>query len=243
MEHKISIAIRTYNEEKHLREVLESLKQQTYKNFEIILLDSGSTDNTIRIASRYDVRVEHIEKNDFNYSYASNLLVQYATGDLVCFLSGHSVPVKSTYLEQINAVFQNEAVGGCYGDTIALPDGSFTEKAFNHLGYIKNKLFAKETGIQLETKIHPGIFSCSNACARRELLLNHPFAEELGGGGEDVEVAYRIIQEGYFIARVPDLLAMHSHSKPLIPFLREYLGWKRMWHDVLAYIHDHQIVI
>ena len=61
MDYKISVAIRTYNEEKHLREVLEALKQQTYQSFEIILLDSGSTDNTIRIASRYNVRVEHIE--------------------------------------------------------------------------------------------------------------------------------------------------------------------------------------
>lgn len=94
MDYKISAVIRTYNEQKHIREVLESLKKQTYKNFETIILDSESTDDTLKIASEYDVIIEHIKKTDFNYSYASNRCVELSTGDIVCFLSGHSVPVK-----------------------------------------------------------------------------------------------------------------------------------------------------
>lgn len=236
MDYKITVGIRTYNEEKHLRDVLESLKQQTYENFEIIILDSESTDSTCRIAAEYNVRIEHISKNDFNYSYASNKLVEYAAGDIVCFLSGHSVPVKNTYLQELNEIFADPSIGGCYGDVVALPDGSFTEKAFHMLGYAKNRLLNRSSGIQLESRIHPGIFSCSNAAARRELLQQHPFAGELGRGGEDVEVAYRIMKDGYFIAKVPELLVMHSHGKGLIPFCREYLSWKVMWRNVLAYI-------
>lgn len=234
--HKISVVIRTYNEEKHIKEVLDSLKQQTYENYEIIILDSESTDKTIEIASQYDVLVKHIKKSEFNYSYASNKCVEYATGALVCFLSGHSVPVKSTYLEEINEVFQNKEIGGCYGDVIALPDGSVTEKAFNKIGYIKNKIKGDRTGIKLEKEIHPGIFSCSNACARKELLEKHPFAIELGSGGEDIEVAYRIIQDGFYIASVPDLLVMHSHGKKLFAFIQEFKNWRVMWREVLSYI-------
>ena len=236
MDYKISVAIRTYNEEKHIREVLESLKKQTYKNYEIIILDSESTDNTVKIAAEYGVRIERISKKEFNYSYASNKLVECAAGEIVCFLSGHSVPVKDTYLEELNEIFQNEAVGGCYGDVIALPDGSFTEKAFHRLGYVKNKILGRKNGIQLETTIHPGIFSCSNAAARTYLLRKHPFAQELGQGGEDVEVAYRIMKDGYYIAKAPGLLVMHSHGKGFIPFLKEYLGWKVMWKNVLDHI-------
>lgn len=236
MEYQISIAIRTYNEEKHLGQVLESLQNQTYRNFEILILDSGSTDRTREIAQAYGIRVDRIPKAAFNYSAASNRLVESARGDIVCFLSGHSVPVRDTYLQELNDVFQNSAVGGCYGDVIALPDGSLTEKAFHRLGYLKNKLLHKETGMELEDTIHPGIFSCCNAAARRELLRKHPFAEALGKGGEDIEVAYRIIRDGYKIARVPELLVMHSHGKPFFGFVKEYLGWKRMWRDVLAYI-------
>lgn len=236
MDYKISVVIRTYNEEKHIREVLESLKKQTYKNYEIIVLDSESTDKTLDIVNEYPVRIEHIKKKDFNYSYASNKCVQYAKGDIVCFLSGHSVPVKTTYLDDTNKIFQDSRIGGCYGDVIALPDGSVTEKLFNRLGYIKNKIKGNNDGIRLEKEIYPGIFSCSNASARRELLVKHPFAEELGRGGEDIEVAYRIIQDGYYIASVPDLLVMHSHGKPFFQFIKEFKSWRVMWEDVVKYI-------
>lgn len=238
MDYTISVAIRVYNEQKHIRDVLESLKKQTYKNYEVIILDSESTDDTLKIASEYDVRIEHIKKADFNYSYASNKLVELSTGDIVCFLSGHSVPVKDTYLEDTNRIFQNDKIGGCYGDVIALPDGSCTEKVFNRLGFIKNKIKGNNAGIKLETDIHPGIFSCSNASARRPLLIKHPFAEKLGSGGEDIEVAYRIICDGYYIARVPELLVMHSHGKKFHQFIEEFKGWRTMYQNAIEYIFE-----
>ena len=240
MDYKISVAIRVYNEQKHIRQVLESLNNQTYTNYEIIVLDSESKDDTREICKQYPVRIEQIKKKDFNYSYASNVCVGYATGDLVCFLSGHSVPVKTTYLEDINQVFQDSRIGGVYGDVIALPDGSLTEKLFNRLGYLKNKLKGNNEGVKLESQIHPGIFSCSNACARRELLSKHPFAVELGSGGEDIEVAYRIIQEGYYIASVPDLLVMHSHGSHFLKFVQEFKSWRIMYQNVLDYIDSCQ---
>lgn len=64
MNYKISVVIRTYNEEKHIGEVLESLKNQTYSNFEVIILDSQSTDNTTKIAQSYGVSIKQIEKKN-----------------------------------------------------------------------------------------------------------------------------------------------------------------------------------
>ena len=165
MDNKISIVIRTYNEQKHLDELLQILDKQTYRNFEIIIVDSESTDNTLKIAQNYNVKIVGIKKSRFNYSYASNIGVNHSTGELICFLSGHSVPIKETFLDTINQVFKDEKVGACYGDVIALADGSLTEKAFNYLGYIKNN--NKE--IVYESEIHPGIMRCSNAVARKEL--------------------------------------------------------------------------
>ena len=131
MDYKISVVIRTYNEEKHIGEVLKSLNKQTYSNFEVIILDSQSTDNTIKIAQNYDVRIEQIEKKEFNYSFASNKCVEYATGEIVCFLSGHSVPKRNNYLELANKVFQDERIGGCYGEVIALPDCNLARSGYN----------------------------------------------------------------------------------------------------------------
>ena len=238
IDYKISIVIRTYNEKKHIKSVLDSLFTQEYKNFEVIIVDSGSNDGTKEIFEQFPVKVVNIKKEDFNYSYASNIGVEHASGDIICFLSGHSVPVSNNYLELTNSIFQNERVGACYGEVIALPDGSFTEKSFNYIGMLKSKLKlkGKESGVILEKKIHPGIFSCSNASARKDLLIKFPFQVELGKGGEDVEGAFRIIEEGYVIAKVPELLVQHSHGKNFIAFLQEYKGWKTMYADVISYI-------
>lgn len=236
MNNKISVVIRTYNEEKHLREVLESLRKQSYQNFEIIIVDSGSEDGTLDIIKNYDVKLVNISKDDFNYSYASNVGVANSDGTIVCFLSGHSVPANETYLKEINDAFVQSNVGACYGDVIALSDGSFFEKTYNFLGYFKNRIISLKSKQQLESEIHPGIFSCSNAAARRNLLLKHPFQEALGDGGEDIEVAYRIIQDGFFIAKIPHALVRHSHGINFRQFLKQLEDWKKMYQNVLNFI-------
>lgn len=241
MEKRISVVIRTYNEQKHIEEVIESLKNQTYNNYEIIVVDSESTDNTRKIAEKHNCKIVGIKKSDFNYSYASNIGVQNATGEIICFLSGHSVPAYNTYLEELNKTFQNNKIGGCYGDVIALEDGSWIEKLYNKLGYIKNKIKNSKENIKLETEIHPGILSCSNAAIRKSILERHPFADELGKkGGEDVELAYRIIEDGYYVAQVQSLLVKHSHGSGLKKFLKELRNWKVMYAEVIDYIQSNK---
>ena len=236
MDNKISIVIRTYNEGKHIGQLLESIEKQSYRNYELIIVDSGSNDKTLEIIKKYNVNLVLIKKEEFNYSYASNVGVKNSTGDIVCFLSGHSIPVNNNYLETINTIFQNSTIGAMYGDEIALSDGSITEKVYNFLGYVKNKIKGFGKKVFLETKIHPGIFSCNNAAARRNLLEKHPFKIELGKGGEDVEVAYRILQDGYFIAKVPKLLVRHSHGKKFRDFVQQLRDWKMMYQKVERFI-------
>ena len=49
-------------------------------------------------------------------------------------------------------------------------------------------------------------------------------------------MAYRIIKDGYFIARVPKLLVRHSHGSKLFKFIKEFKSWRMMYKDVLEYI-------
>lgn len=232
MDYKFSIIIRTYNEEKWIKEVMKSIYNQCYKNFEVIVVDSGSTDSTLEICNEFDCKIVNINKSDFNYSYASNIGAKHSNGDVLCYLSGHSVIKNDNYLEIANKLFGDIKVGGVYGDVIALPDGSLIEKIFHYLGSKKSKL----EGRVYENSIHPGILSCSNAMIRKSIWENNEFKEELGHGGEDVLMAYFILNEGYKIVKDPDILVKHSHGNSLIKFINEFKGWRRMYNDVLKYI-------
>lgn len=229
---KVSIIIRTYNEEKNIGKVLDSLMNQTYNNFEIIIVDSESTDNTISICNKYDTKIISIKKKSFNYSYASNIGAEHAKGDILCYLSGHSIPLKMNYIERAVEEFSNERVGGIYGEALALPSGSLTEKFFYRYGYIKSRIRGK----QLEQGIHPGILSCSNAFIRKDLWDKFKFKEELGKGGEDVEMAYQILKCGFEILRVPDVIVLHSHGKKFKEFIEEFKSWRIMYKEVIDYI-------
>ena len=76
----VAIIIRTFNEGEYLELVIQSILQQKVDdfNFYIIVVDSGSTDNTLEIAKRYNAIIINISKEDFTYGYALNIGLEYA---------------------------------------------------------------------------------------------------------------------------------------------------------------------
>ncbi len=67
-----SIVIRAYNEEKHIGRLLTGIFQQTVKDVQVILVDSGSTDNTVQIASTFPVEIVHIKPEEFSFGFSLN---------------------------------------------------------------------------------------------------------------------------------------------------------------------------
>ena len=110
-----SVIIRSYNEEKHLGRLLEGIAQQTVKNVEIILVDSGSTDGTLAAAARYPVQVVHIAPEEFTFGRSLNLGIQAASADLLAFASAHVYPVYTDWLEKLLAPFTDPQFALVYG--------------------------------------------------------------------------------------------------------------------------------
>ena len=75
-----SIIIRAYNEEKHLGRLLDGIQQQTIEDREIILVDSGSTDNTLEIAGRYPVKIVPNDSSEFTFGRSLNRGINAASG-------------------------------------------------------------------------------------------------------------------------------------------------------------------
>ena len=86
---KVSVIIPIYNSSRYLKESIESAIGQTYRNIEILLVDDGSTDDSIKICEEMaekDSRIRYFHKENQGSASARNLGLQYVHGDYVCFL-------------------------------------------------------------------------------------------------------------------------------------------------------------
>ena len=95
---KISIIIPAYNAAKYIKRCVMSLKNQTYKNIEIIVINDGSTDNTLDIINDLDIIV--IDKENGGVSSARNMGLDRCTGDYIIFVDADDY-VEKNYLEDI----------------------------------------------------------------------------------------------------------------------------------------------
>ncbi len=222
-----SIIIRTKNEEKWLGVTLEKLKQQTYQNFEIILVDSGSKDKTLEIAKKYSVKIISIPAEKFTYPYALNLgCHQVLAEKFLVFLSAHSVPISVTWLADGISDFKNEKVAGVYGGVWALPDGTIWEKLLFNVWLGKIEVFLKHK--KEVKKVKMGVLGFTSAIIRKNLYDQYNFNEAYAGGGEDAEWARYWLKKGYYFIYDPRFSVYHSHSLGLKGLWKQYQHWKKV---------------
>ena len=111
MNELISIIVPVYNVENYLRQCLDSISEQTYKNFECILVNDGSTDNSKQIAEEFllDSRFRYFEKENGGVSSARNLGIECSGGTYITFIDADDW-VDSDYLEVLyNALIDENA--------------------------------------------------------------------------------------------------------------------------------------
>lgn len=143
----ISVIVPVQNVEKSLTKCLQSIKGQTYRKLQVILIDNGSIDKSGEICERfaeYDSRFKAIHIESSNLSVAKNIGLSYVTGDYVCFVNSVDW-IDAEMLEQLvttNSKFNADIVT-CryYEDTIA--------ESFLALGPIETRSVSKDEAIQL----------------------------------------------------------------------------------------------
>lgn len=221
---KASIIIRTRNEQKWLGTVLEMLSKQTEKDFEVIIVDSESTDQTLRIAEKFSLTINlniyQIKFEDFTYPYACNFGAQRAHGDFLVYLSGHSVPKSSKWLESGLSDFKEAKIAGVYGNVRPLPDASIWEKIYYGFGFHRVKEIVRRAKI--------GVLGNTNSIIRKDLWKKHPFDEKMTEGGEDTAWARFFLNKGYLIVRDPEFSVYHSHGFGLLRFIKQVKHWHKI---------------
>lgn len=229
----VSLVIRCFNEEQHIGRLLSGVMEQSVQDVEIIVVDSGSTDATVSIASHYPVQIVTLRPEEFSFGYSLNLGCRAATGDVLVFASAHVYPVYHDWLEQLVAPFADP--------TIALVYGKQRGDASTH--YSEHQVFARWFGDQSNLRQTHPFCNNANAAVRAELWRQHPYDETLTGL-EDIDWARWALAKGYTLAYNADAEVIHVHNETpqriYHRYRREALALKRIfpnerfgWHDWL----------
>lgn len=222
-----SIIIRTKNEEKWIGAVLEMLRKQTYEDFEIVIIDSGSTDKTLEIAKEFSVKLIQIPQEEFSYPHALNVGCRAAVGEkYFVFLSAHSLPAHESFIENGIKDFIDEKVIGVYGPMRILPDGSVWEKIYFDIACPMLEIFTPEKMVIRKARM--GVLGFTHAIVRKDLWEKHNFDEAHGLGGEDQEWVEYWTKKGMIVVKDKKFKVMHSHGLGLIAFIQQWINWSRI---------------
>ena len=220
---KASIVIRTKNEQKRIGEVLDKLVSQSEKDFEVIIVDSGSTDKTLEVVKSFNgklnIKIDRIQPESFTYPYACNFGAKKASGDYLVYISGHSVPVNQNWLKSGLESFKDQKVAGVYGSVLPSADATVFEWFIYLPGFFTTKKVANLKKM--------GIMGSTNAIYRKDLWLEHHFDESYVEGGEDGEWAHYFINRGFNIIQDPKFAVYHSHGLWLLDYLEQRKRWQR----------------
>ena len=217
-----SIIIRTRNEERHLERLLVSIRGQTYTAWEIVLVDSGSTDATLDIARRYISNIHQISPDEFTFGRSLNLGCRHAVGQYLVFVSAHTFPLNNTWLSNLVRPFGDPLIAMVYGRQRGVESSRLSEQ--RDLEFL--------FGMTSKILIDEPFGNNANAAIRRDRWVEEPFDETLPGL-EDRDWARKIQRRGYRVYYAPDAAIYHIHDESLRQvyqrFFREGVAHRRIF--------------
>lgn len=160
---KISIITATYNSAATVRDTIESVLRQTYTDYEYIIKDGGSKDDTLEICkeyeSRFGGRMKIISAPDNGIYDAMNKGIETATGDVVGLLNSDDFYTSDNALKTIAETFNKNDIDAVYGDIHFVKDGALNEQ----IRYYSSELFHRRWMRMGFMPAHPS-FYCKKSC-------------------------------------------------------------------------------
>ena len=198
--------------------------RQTRRPEEIIVVDSGSTDATVAIASAFDVKLVSIAPERFSFGRALNVGLAAAQAEVAVFASAHVYPLYDTWIEHLVAPFQAPELALTYGRQQGAPNGRFSEQR------LLSQWFPEQS---TPHQSHP-FCNNANAAIRRSVWEQQAYDEQLTGL-EDLDWAKHAMQKGHAIAYVAEAPVVHVHDESfgqvVNRYRREAIAHKAIYHE------------
>lgn len=219
----ISIILLTYNGADYLAEVLTSIfSQHTSFSFEVLAIDSGSSDRTVELLRQHQVRLHQIPNREFGHGKTRNLGVRLTSGRYLVFLTQDATPAHERWLDNlVQPLAADPRVAGTYSRQIPRADCNPLEWRDIERGAGPIRLVKKvdcEDAFQKTlyvTRLQDFIaFSNVSSSMRREVLERLPFNESITMV-EDQEWCRTVLESGYTVIYEATSAVYHSHNFPL----------------------------
>lgn len=205
----ISVIIPAYNVEKYIKACLDSLINQTYSNFEIIVVNDGSTDQTEEILRSYQSNPKfriYSQKNG-GLSAARNQGLKLANGELVCFIDSDD-SVKFDYLEKLAAPFFEDSAVDI---TVCGYQEKFENSVINH-ALKSQKITGRKATEDLLIKQQDFDVLAWNKLYRKKLFVSHHIEYPVGQIHEDNLTTYKLFSHAQKVVYISDVLYIYQRT-------------------------------
>jgi len=213
-----SVIIPIYNRPNEIDELLESLTHQTYTNFEVIVIEDGSTDTCDQIAAKYSdqLTIHYHFKENSGQGFSRNVGFEMAKGDYYLVFDSDCL-IPRHYFQAVEDFLNTNSVDAFGGPDRANKNFTTTQKA---ISYSMTSFFT--TGGIRGNKNHYGTFHPRSF----NMGISKEVYQQLGGYiitrmGEDLEFSIRIINAGFKTALIPDAYVYHKRRTSLSQFYKQ----------------------
>lgn len=227
----VSVVIPTFNGGPLFAEVLDRIRQQKIDPTpELLIIDSGSTDNTLAAAKQAGARIVQIPQSEFDHGLTRNRGIELTTGDIILLLTQDALPADEHLFANLMKPFADPRVAGAFARQIPRPEHDVLVKrninnwvagapeprvvqiadraAYDNMSPMQRYLFC--------------IFDNVCSSVRRDAWREIPFRKN--EFGEDIDWSKRALEAGWKIAYEPSAAVIHSHDRPVgYEFRRTYM--------------------
>ena len=213
---KVSVVVCAYNADKTIDSCLVSLKELNYPNYEVIVVNDGSSDRTLEIAKSYDY-IKLITQENKGLSVARNVGLEAATGEIIAYTDSDCV-ADPDWLTYMVAKFLSSGLSAVGGPNFPPPEDSLVPScvAVSPGG---------PTHVLLSDEVAEHIPGCNMAFRREALLEIGGFDPLFRAAGDDVDVCWRLQDKGYTIGFSPAAVVWHFRRNTVKDYLKQQRGY------------------
>ena len=210
----VSVVIPTFNRRSHVQKALHSVLSQTYTNYEVIIIDDGSTDGTgdaIRgeiagLRGNGGNRIRYFFQANQGSSIARNRGIEEAVGEWIAFLDSDDIWLPEKLELQLRALRQFDECGACFTDSQMVNDDGMNESSFRRFGR------PCEGTVGIASKALVSLARCFCGYWLSTLLVRTDLAQRIGGFDPEIQAA----EDRDFYFRLAIVTRLACIDKPLV---------------------------